>query len=115
MPSAWSAWAATTTSSNSSVSQPSALTSTPSGVRSIVRTGAPVRIRSANGRVISSTYRREPPVTVRHCGRPVKPSMPWLWKKRARKAAGKDHICSGSADHTAEAWATIRRSVNHSP
>ena len=84
-------------------------------MRSIERTGAASRIRSANGRVISSTYLREPPVTVRHWGRPVKPSMPWLWKKRARNAAGNDHSCSGSADHTAEAWATISRSVNHSP
>ena len=37
--------------------------------------------------------------------------MPWFSKNSAMKLAGKSHICSGSADHTAEAWGTIRRST----
>ena len=37
--------------------------------------------------------------------------MPWLPKNSAMKLAGKAHICSGSADQTAEAWGTIRRSM----
>ena len=37
--------------------------------------------------------------------------MPWLSKNSAMKLAGKLHICSGSADQTAEAWGTIRRSM----
>ena len=37
--------------------------------------------------------------------------MPWLSKNSAIKLAGKLHICSGSADQTAEAWGTIRRSM----
>ncbi len=37
--------------------------------------------------------------------------MPWLSKNSAMKLAGKLHICSGSADQTAEAWGTIRRST----
>ena len=37
--------------------------------------------------------------------------MPWLSKNSAMKLAGKLHICSGSADHTAEAWGTISRST----
>ncbi len=38
--------------------------------------------------------------------------MPWLSKNSAMKLAGKLHICSGSADQTAEAWGTISRSTN---
>ena len=37
--------------------------------------------------------------------------MPWLPKNSAMKLAGKAHICAGSADQTAEAWGTIRRSM----
>ena len=37
--------------------------------------------------------------------------MPWLSKNSAMKLAGKLHICSGSADQTAEAWGTISRST----
>ena len=37
--------------------------------------------------------------------------MPWLSKNSAMKLAGKLHICSGSADQTAEAWGTISRSM----
>ena len=37
--------------------------------------------------------------------------MPWLSKNSAMKRAGKVHIWRGSADHTAEAWGTIRRSM----
>ena len=37
--------------------------------------------------------------------------MPWFSKNSAMKLAGKVHICSGSADQTAEAWGTIRRSM----
>ena len=37
--------------------------------------------------------------------------MPWFSKNSAMKLAGKLHICSGSADHTAEAWGTISRST----
>ena len=38
--------------------------------------------------------------------------MPWLSKNSASMPAGNDHICAGSADHTAEAWGTIRWSTN---
>ncbi len=38
--------------------------------------------------------------------------MPWLSKNSAMKLAGKLHICSGSADQTADAWGTISRSMN---
>ena len=37
--------------------------------------------------------------------------MPWLSKNSAMKPAGKLHICSGSADQTAETWGTISRST----
>ena len=37
--------------------------------------------------------------------------MPWLSKNSAMKLAGKLHIWPGSADQTAEAWGTIRRSM----
>ena len=63
---------------------------------------------------IASTYTREPPVTVRHCGRLRKPRTPWLSKNSSRKRAGNVHICSGSADHTAEACGTISRSTKPS-
>ena len=52
------------------------------------------------------------PATVRHRGRSRKLSMPWLAKNWTRKRAGKDHICSGSEDHTAAAWGTISLSTN---
>ena len=37
--------------------------------------------------------------------------MPWLSKNSINKRAGNDHICAGSADHTAVAWGTINRSM----
>ncbi len=40
--------------------------------------------------------------------------MPWLSKNSAMKLAGNSHICSGSADQTAEAWGTISRRTKSS-
>ncbi len=80
IPSAWSGWVATTTASKVSTWPLPSVISTPVGVSRTEVTFVPVRT-SGRRAATRSTYSREPPVTVRHCGEPKTPSMPWCSRK----------------------------------
>ena len=77
---AWPGWVAMTTASNSCTDPLPSVTSTPSGVSSTEVTFTPVRT-SGTRAATAATYCCEPPVTVRHCGLPKTPSIPWCSRK----------------------------------
>jgi hypothetical protein len=70
----------------------SVATETPVPERVMRRTGVRRRL-SARPATIFSTYWREPPRTVRHCGRLAIWIRPWLWQKRIMVATGNASIC----------------------
>lgn len=81
--SAWLGWVAITTASYVLITPLPSVTSTPVGVTSTEVTLVPVRT-SSSAAATRLTYSREPPVTVRHCGEPVMPSMPWCSRNANR-------------------------------
>jgi hypothetical protein len=60
-------------------------------------TGVARRTRPMRGANLS-TYWRDPPVTVNHCGRSRTCSRPWLWQKRISVPTGKRSICTVEHD-----------------
>jgi hypothetical protein len=86
MPRAWAGWVAITTASKMSTPLAVVISTLP-GCRRTAETGVASRM---SGRVAASfsTYRSEPPVTVRHCGDPLTPSMPWCARNVKRYRAG---------------------------
>ena len=92
-------------------------TSTVAAVRSAgppttLCTPVPSRIRSANGATSRSTYSRDPPLIVRHCVRPGRPSKPWLCMNRAYERIGNRVNVDGSADQIALPNGTRNCSTN---
>ena len=65
-----------TTASKTATAPLPSVTSTPSAVSRTEVTLAPVRT-SCSRAATAATYCCEPPVTVRHCGLPKMPSIPW--------------------------------------
>lgn len=77
------------------------VTCTAEAVRTTRRTGAEVRT-SGSCLASTSTYAREPPVTVRQTGDPLTESIPWCSRNRNRYRAGYSSAVPGAHDQTAE-------------
>ena len=61
------------------------------------------------------TYSRPPPLTVRHCGRFVTCSRPWLWQKVTKDDSGNSSICDAGHDQIAAAIGSRYHSMKGLP
>ena len=89
-------WVASTTWSKRSVPR-SVATSTRSAKRRTWCTGV-ARRTSGSPATSFLTYSREPPFTVRHCGRFETARRPWLAQKCRKVCIGKRLICVAGVD-----------------